>query len=197
MSKPRKVIVSRSRKVHTYAELWNASHWLLKSGIQNEEGSAWQFLSSAITTAFAFEAYLNHVGAASFNCWSALDRIPILSKFDLLCEKLAVHFPKGPGAGPLQTITKLFAFRNTLAHGRSQEIRAKPMVRTTENYKGALRERLLTDWERLVRTETFAAMARRDVELVMRKLHDARPQPKEPLFSLGIGHSGVSLIEEP
>jgi hypothetical protein len=79
MSKPRK-IVAKQRTVHTYAELWPASDCLLAAGIENPEGSTFQFLSSAILTAFAFELYLNHVGLGTFTCWEQLDRLPPWSK---------------------------------------------------------------------------------------------------------------------
>jgi hypothetical protein len=197
MPKPRKVVVTKKKNVHTYAELWHASECLLANGIDNPEGSAWQFLSSAVLTAFAFEAYLNHAGVATFKCWEQLDRLPPWSKMELLCEELGVTFPDGPGTRPLQTITKLLNFRNTMAHGRSAEIEAKPIFRTTENYHAAYQEELLADWERLIQTDEFAKRVREDVRTVLERIHDARSDDKEYLFTLGMGFYGATLIEEP
>ena len=197
MSKPRKVVVTKQRTVHTYAELWHASDCLLAAGIENPEGSTFQFLSSAILTAFAFESYLNHVGLATFTCWEQLDRLPPWSKMELLCEELGVAFPDGIGARPLQTIAKLLNFRNTIAHGRLQEIKAKPIMRTTENYYSAYHEELLTDWERLVQTDKFAKRAREDVRDVLQRLHDARRDKKEHLFTFGKELHGATLLDEP
>jgi hypothetical protein len=197
MSKPRKVVVTKQRTVHTYAELWHASDCLLAAGIENPEGSTFQFLSSAILTAFAFEAYLNHVGSVIFTCWEQLDRLPPWSKMELLCEELGVAFPDGAGARPLQTVAKLLNFRNTMAHGRSHEIEAKPIMRTTENYYSAYHEELLTDWERLVQTDEFAKRAREDVCDILQRLHDARRDKKEHLFTFGTGLHGATLVDEP
>lgn len=195
MSKPRKVVVTKQRTVHTYAELWHASDCLLAMGIENPKGSMFQFLSSAILTAFALEAYLNHVGAATFKCWGQIDRLPPWSKMELLCEELGVAFPGGTSARPLQTVAKLLNFRNTMAHGRSHKIEAKPIMRTTENYLSVYHEELLSDWERLVQTDRFAKRAREDVGDVLQRLHDARRDKKKPLFTFGMGLYGATLVE--
>ena len=43
-------------------------------------GSSWQFLSSALLTAFAFEAYLNHVGPKIFEAWDRFAQIAASGK---------------------------------------------------------------------------------------------------------------------
>jgi hypothetical protein len=197
MSKPAKVVITKQRTVHTYAELWHASDCVLSAGLANPKGSSWQFLSSAVLTAFAFEAYLNHVGAVTLKSWNELDRLPPWSKLQLLCETLGVSFPHGAGERPLQTVTQLLNFRNTIAHGRSGEINSKPVERTTENYHGAYGERLLTDWEKLIQTSEFASRARNDVKAVLESLHIARRDKKEHLFTFGMGLSGASIVPEP
>lgn len=194
---PAKVIVTKQRTLHTYAELWHASDCLLEAGVKNEEGSSWQFLSSLILTAFTFEAYLNHAGAATFECWSNIDQLPPRSKLQLLCEELGVKFPEGYAAQPLQTIDSLFKFRNTLAHGRSIELQSKPLLRTTENYHAAYREELLADWESLIRDKEFAVRAREDVRAVLELIHAARRDAKEHLFTFGLGLHGATLVQEP
>ncbi len=197
MPTPRKAVVTKERTVHTYAELWHASGCVLDAGLKEPRGSSWQFLSSVVLTAFAFEAYLNHVGPRTIACWSQLERLPPWAKFELLCETLGVRFPKGTDARPLQTITKLLAFRNTMAHGRSTEIKPKPERRdvddTLDKYLG---ERPLADWERLIQTNVFAKRARADVEAVLKTVHAARKDPKEGLFMFGLGVHSATLESE-
>lgn len=196
MSKPRKVLVSKRRTIHTYSELWKASHCVLEAGIREPCGSSWQFLSSAVLTAFAFEAYLNHVGASVMSCWSQIERLPPWAKFQLLCETLNVKFTDGCGKRPLQTIVTLLEFRNTIAHGRPEEIRPKDEKRDINDRLDAyLGQRPLADSERLIQTDAFAKRVREDVEGVLKKLHDARPEPKEGLFTFGIGVHGAHLVE--
>jgi hypothetical protein len=196
MSKPRKVVINKQRKVHTYAELWHASDCVLNAGLKNPEGSSWQFLSSVVLMAFTFEAFLNHVGAATFECWEEeLERLRPWGKLQLLCEELKVSFPAGPGARPLQTIKELMKFRNTMAHGKTAELKQKPIMRTTENYASVYREELLAEWEHLVKTSDFAVRVREDVRAVLEHVHECRQDEKERLFSFGQGFDSA-IVEE-
>lgn len=191
-----KVVVHKERSVYTYSELWRASNSVLVSGLEQPKGSPCQFLSSIILTAFTFEAYLNHVGSRTVECWEHLDRLPPWSKFELLCETLNVKFQEGAGARPLQTVTKLLDFRNTIAHGRSVEIKNKPEVRLADDRLDAyLGQQPLTDWERLVQNSDFALRVREDVEAVLTKLQEARNDEKEHLFTSGTGYHRATLIE--
>lgn len=197
MSKPSTVVITKQRTVHTYAELWHASDCVLNIGLNNPEGAAWQFLSCIVLSAFSFEAYLNHTGAVTFECWEELERLPPWAKLQLLFEELEVQFPEGTGARPLQTIARLLNFRNTMAHGRTSDLQAKPLNRTTENYHQAYGEDLLTDWERLVKTSDFAVRAREDVRTVIERVHEARRDEKEHLFTFGTALYGATLVEKP
>jgi hypothetical protein len=67
--------VYRKRDVRTYATLWNASEKVLIVGLREPKGAAWQFLSSIVLTAFAFEAYLNHIGPRVLTSWEELERL--------------------------------------------------------------------------------------------------------------------------
>jgi hypothetical protein len=192
--KPQKVIVEKERIVHTYSELWHASDCVLNSGIEEPKGSSWQFLSSALLSAFTFEAYLNHVGERTIKCWEDLDRLPPMSKFNLICETLGVQFTDGLGARPLQTVEKLFNFRNTIAHGRSLKLEPQPIHRdNNDKVDHYLGEKLLTEWETLIKTKDFALRVREDVKSVLERLHEARKDPKEVLFSFGHGTHQATL----
>lgn len=194
MARPSKVIVTKERSVHTYSELWHASHCVLEAGIREPRGSSWQFLSSAVLTAFAFEAYLNHVGPTVIDCWPQLERLPPWAKFELLCENLKVSFPDGRGKRPLQTIVSLFNFRNKMAHGRTEDLNTGEELRDNDETLDAyLGERLLARWESLIQTKEFPQRAREDVKDVLEKLQAARPEPKEGLFMFGMGLHGATL----
>jgi len=195
MSKPPTVVITKQRTIHTYAELWHASECVLDVGLNNPKGAMSQFLSCTVLTAFAFEAYLNHAGAVTFECWEELERLPPWAKLQLLLEELDVRFPKGTGARPLQTIARLLNFRNTIAHGRTSELQSE-FNRTTENYHRAYGEDLLADWERLVSSSDFAVRAREDVRAVLTRLHEARRDDKEHLFTFGMALHGATLIEK-
>ena len=174
--------------------MWHASDCVLKAGLAAQQGSTWQFLSSTVLTAFAFEAYLNHVGPTVFDCWEQLERLPPWSKFELLCETLDVKFPDGKVKPPLQTIVELLEFRNTMAHGRSIELKPKSELRDINDKLDAdLGETPLAHWERLIKDSRFAENARKDVRQVLERLHAARPEPKEGLFTFGIGSHSATI----
>src|SRR5262249_42968799 len=146
-------------------------------------------------SAFSLEAYLNHVGAVTFKSWASLERLPPWAKLELLCEELEVSFVGGTSARPLQTISQLLSFRNTIAHGRTAELNSKPITRNTENYHSAYHEELLSDWERLIQTSDFAQRVRDDIRAVLERLHEARRDDKEPLFASGSGLHGATLVD--
>jgi hypothetical protein len=190
-TKPKKARVTKERKVHTYSVLWRGSSFVLKKGLREDEGSQWQFLSSVMLTAFTFEAYLNHAGEKIFPYWKHLERLPLLEKFSLLCEELKVNFTKGKR--PYSTISELFNFRNSIAHGNSKLISKSYLRDINDSLDHHLGERLLLDWEKQIKTDEFAKRARADVEEVLKKLHVARTDPKkEPLFGYGLGSHGAS-----
>src|SRR5262245_47164042 len=162
MQKRRKAIVTQERDVRTYAELWHASRKVLEAGIREPVGSSWQFLASIVLTAFAFEAYLNHVGPTVLSSWEGLERLSVSAKLDLLCEVLKVKLPGDKSRRPKKTIAELFKFRNTLAHGRTKTIKAAPKRLNPESVDDHFSRRLLTDWERLIADSVFAKKARHD-----------------------------------
>jgi hypothetical protein len=190
----RTVEVLQSREVHTYSSLWHASNCVLRAVEKHPDGSSWQHLSSIVLSAFAFEAYMNHVGQQCFKCWEPLERLPPLAKFDLLCETLDVKFAKGMGERPLQTLSDLFRFRNTVSHGKSEVLHMKATVAVDDDFSFRLFGGLMPDWEHKIQTSAFATRVREDVETVFKVIHEKRPDAKEPLFSFGMGSGGASLL---
>lgn len=178
-----------------YAELWHASKCVLERGLENEIGSSWQFLSSIVLTAFVFEAYLNHVGSALLSCWESVEPLPPLKKFELICEMLKVAYPKGAGERPLQTLQQLQKFRNFMAHGKTEIIAPKSVFCDVEKADARLGRKPLAEWERLIQTKDFAERARVDLEEVLKAIHAARPEPKEWLFSFGMGSGSATLVD--
>lgn len=197
MTRPTKLRVEKQREVHTYAELWHASGCVLEAGLQNPIGSTWQYLSSVVLTAFAFEAYLNHVGPLTLDSWPTLERASVLAKLSLLAEVLDVEFEGGKNTRPLQTAYQLINFRNTMAHGRSEKLNTVEIVdhRPGRDPIGTVP---LTDWELLIKDEgRFAIRVREDIKEILQKLHEKRKDDKEPIFSYGMGHHSATLHSDP
>lgn len=181
-----KLVLTRERTVNTYALLWHASNCVLQAGEKEIQGSSWQFVSSLVHRAFAFEAYMNHVGVALIgSSWDFYWRHG--EKFRRLRETLRITFPPDDQR-PLSTLRELITLRNTLAHGKTYTIGpVETLHEVTDDLDALVSERLLTAWEARIETADFARQAREDVEAIMKTLHDARPEPKEGFLSQGFG----------
>jgi hypothetical protein len=191
-TKKPKAVVTQDREVRTYSELWYASQKMMEAGIREPVGSAWHFLSSLVLTAFAFEAYLNHIGPTLLKCWESVEYLSLANKLDLICELLNVQVPD-KGKRPGQTIEKLFKFRNTLAHGRTETVTA-PSKRMDPDYVDQhFMQRPLTWCEKLIRDGKFARQAREDVEVVVKMIHDARRDPKDYPFTFGMAFGSATM----
>ncbi|WP_139167283.1 hypothetical protein [Chromobacterium sphagni] len=194
MSKTGKVFVEvkKERQMIMYSELWHASDCVLEKARQNPEGSSWQFLSSILLTAFAFEAYQNHIGPCLFAHWEHLDRLSPLAKFDLIIDRLEISVPNAKGGRPWQTLSELFKFRNTIAHGRSKSLE-KSDTKTTDAYLDGFHDELLDDWELRIRSDEFALRCREDVEALLRIIHKQLPGEPERLFAFGSGFHSATV----
>lgn len=194
MSKPPKARVEKSRTILMSSELWHASGSVLKSSDRDSLGSSWKWLSSLLLAAFAFEAYLNEAGPKILDSWKELERLPPLAKLDLLCEIQKLYFDKS--SRPRQTLELLFRLRSSVAHGRPVILKTKPELRDIDgDLDDYLGERPLLEWERLIQTREFAHRARKDVEIILHKLHETLPEPKPRLFASGNGSATATPLD--
>ena len=193
MSKKRKVIVHKERTVNTYAEFWHTSKCLLKKGAEQKEGSFHQFMASLVFTAFAFEAFLNHIGPKVFSCWDDLERLAPKEKLSVLSEKLQVDVSYG--RRPWQVMRRLFGFRNDIAHGKSVKVTYRKTVPVDDRLGPEVDALAQTKWEKYCTREN-AERAREDVEKIMRTLHDACGLEDDVLFGLSFQSGGASLLSE-
>jgi hypothetical protein len=107
----------------TYAAIFHTAWHLLDRGERHELGRLLNLQAATVFFAFAFEAYLNHVGAEELPFWDEIDRISYKKKLTVLSKHLG--FTKDVSKPPLQTILQLFELRNALAHGRTQNLTIK------------------------------------------------------------------------
>jgi len=191
----RKAKVSKERQVNTYVELWHASHVMLEKAKKDQDGSFYHVMANLIFTAFMMEAYLNHVGLQIFKCWDDLERLSPLSKLNLIAEKLGVK--KDEGERPYQTVTEVFKFRNTLAHGKSIFLKSnKEIPFVDETFDRYMYKSLKTEWENYC-TQNNANRALEDTEAIIKEFHErsAMPPPDFP-FSFGIQEASATLLPE-
>jgi hypothetical protein len=162
------VQVRKERSVRIDAELWQSSWCLLRAGQENQLGCDHQFRASLIFTAFSLEAYLNHVGPLLLESWERIERklMPI-DKLKLLSEFLKIKADWS--ARPWQTLQGLMSFRNSLAHGRGEDL-CEEYCDSLDDYQKKFYDFPRTEWEKYA-TEKMALQARADVESVANLLH--------------------------
>ncbi len=193
---PLQVTVRHEREVVTYGYLWHASRVTLELGESGIHGSAWQYMSSALLTAFSVEAFLNHFGASLFPDWQKMERRKSpMQKLALVAKEVGVDLGED-SARPMSTLVALFDLRNSLAHGRTENLLPPDIIADARDdidrmlVDGAPR----TSWEQKIRTSKFATDARADVDRILQLLHEAIPEPKDSLYFTGMHMSSASAI---
>ena len=192
---PKKLVrIERTREVHTYAELWHGSYVMLRIAKEFGKGQHWLHLSSIVLAAFAFEAYLNHVGERIDPAWRDNERLPVMEKFRHISALVGLP-TYASGRRPLQTLRKVIAFRNEMAHARSETLTVSEIA-AWENYVEKFNADPLTEWEKLLFGDTFPKRAREDIKQIMTHLHALRKDDKkEFLLVFGMGSGSASVIQ--
>ena len=189
----RRIKVSEERQVNTYYELRHASHVILKKAEEDKDGSFYEVMASLIFTAFMIEAYLNHIGPRIIKCWGDLERLSPSSKLNLVTEKLGIE--KNEGKRPYQTLSELFKFRNTLAHGKSVFLKSEYETRfVAEPSDKDGYESLQTEWEKYC-TQDNANRALEDTEAIIKEIHKQAGVNGDP-FSFGMQGTLSTLLPE-
>jgi hypothetical protein len=161
--------VSTERQLITYVDFWDASRFFLENGQKNERGSYYQFVGSLVFSAFTFEAFLNHIGAHLFSSWSEQERtLSHRAKLALISEKL--DFEIDYGRLPWQIISKLFGFRDKIAHGKNEVLRLEKVVPNDDSYEELLHQFLFSDWQKFA-TNQNASTVRAQLEEIMLLIH--------------------------
>lgn len=187
------IIVTKEREIKVCADLWHTSYCLYQKGVENPIGSNHQFKASLIFSAFALEAYLNHIGCKLFKDWEEFERLSPRGKFVLITDKLGIKINNGHR--PWQTLGKLIGFRNYNAHGKHETPIIKIIkYKITDDVDKQLGDLLLSEWDKYCNEKT-ALRAREDIKSIVMALHDAGKFKNDYPFTHGIQIGCAGLIE--
>lgn len=186
------VRISKARQIITYCDFWNTSRFLLENGKCDVRGSYYQFLGSLVFSAFAFEAFLNHIGENLFSSWPELERkLSHRAKLALIAERL--NFAVDYGRQPWQTVPKLFGFRDKVAHGKNEMLRLEKVVPHDGRYEELMHEFMFADWQKYA-NDRNASDVRKYLEKIMVKIHGLADIEDDVLFSSGPQSGSATLI---
>ena len=153
--------ITRRWENHIHSEMWHNSWVLLEFAKEKSDRYPSQLSASLLFAAFTFEGFLNTLGGEKFDCWeSDLDRLSVFSKFTLIAERIGFTIDRS--RRPVQTVKRLFEYRNRCAHPRVEEHVNEETVLNEEVHEIAHR-RPETEWQSYVSEETVLRV-REDLE---------------------------------
>lgn len=160
----------------TYTALFHTGWHLLDMAERHETGSLLNLQAAIVFFAFAFEAYLNHVGEEEIEFWSEIDRISYFKKLTVLQKHLG--FDKAKPS--FQTVNELFDIRNNFAHGRTVK---KTIVKTSKKPNPAFDAWNLLPREQL--TKESVSRYYNDVKASIELINASRTEPDKLLWNEG------------
>lgn len=113
--------VRLEKTIRPYVHLYRSAEYHVALAQAIRGGNFWTCLAANVLVSFTFEAYLNHIGQFKMGKqWDEVERRRWDEKLELVLDAIpAAKAPMAPGKRPRQTIKMAFAFRNSVAHGRT------------------------------------------------------------------------------
>ena len=181
-----------TRRVYTFKDLLNACFFSLGLAQERKEGSFYNFMFSMLSSAFAVEAYLNHLGQDRFGKkeWGKIERgMSPESKLRVLAKLF--NYNLDFGRRPWQTFADMFRYRNAIVHARTETLTFAEQ--TYDAGEGPAEPK--TKWEQATTTET-AERFYKDARELIQQLHAAAGLPGHQLWSSGLSEWSGSPISE-
>jgi len=186
------VQVTQERKVITYADFWRTAEVLLEKAQTEPRGSYYLILGSLTFSAFALEAFLNHVGESVFESWSDLESINPRAQVNVICERIGIK--PSWGAQPWQIVPEIIGFRNKIAHGKNAMLKFEAVV-PQDQYEEVRRQFLIADWQKYA-TEQNAVRVRVTLKELFELLHKTAAIEDDYLFHHGAQIGRGRLVQE-
>ena len=174
----------------TYVPLYHTAWYLFHSvNEQRHAGARLNLQAAAVFYAFAFEAYLNHVGAEEIEIWEEIERISHTKKLRIIAKHLKLSLDQS--RPPFQTLAELFGLRDILAHGRTRII---DVEYETNDEPPRLSSWRIHEWEKLTaeKVDGYADSVHKAIEII----NKARVCPDKDLWGQGMRGRRVETIEK-
>ena len=182
-----------TRRVYTFKELSNACFFSLQLAQETEAGSFYNLMFSMLGSAFAVEAYLNHLGQDKFGEkeWEKIERsMNPESKLRVLAR--LIDYNLDFGRRPCQTFADMFKYRNAIAHARTETLTFEEGQEYDPMEGPTVPE---TKWEQATTLET-AERYYEDARELVRQLHEAAGLPEHQLRYSGSSEWSGSPVSE-
>ena len=162
--------IAGTGKVTTYNWMLKAARLALEEGNKNEEGQFFHSMNTIVYSAFALEAFFNHLGEHFYDDWSKRERkLPKKKKFTTFLKKCNIDYSLNKE--PFNSAIEAFTFRDQLAHGKTEEINISKTVELSEQ-----EERFFTienDWTEFCKIENANRIFENTKELISTMFKEA------------------------
>ena len=181
--------VKAAATTNTYAYCRIAARDALRQAEKAESGALYFCMMAGVFSAFTVEAFLNHVGRSKVPDWDTKERkLSPSQKLHLLASSRgwALNF----GKRPFQTFRSMLSLRDSLAHGKTEEVVADRVMgrRPTDDDRWPEPR-----WKKLC-TVAIAKKMVQDAEAIVKDLSLRSGSGRDPFASLGHGWSGVDEV---
>jgi hypothetical protein len=165
-----------------------ATH-MLELAESSDDGQLYNLISCITFSAFTLEAYFNHLGSHLHDDWQSKElKLSKLQKYKSFCKdlKIDIDFSKRP----YSTITKMFSYRDTMAHGKTTCDQVNKNIaieidNPTNFSAGA-------PWLEFSTIEN-SKMVLNDMQQVVKELHLAAGFKGDPFISTGSGLFAIQI----
>lgn len=104
-----------------YSTFANGAYFFYKKMQEEEEGRSFYIIGTILFSAFAMEAYINHIGKLKIENWEEIEKsFSPKQKIKHLIDELNLEVDLG--APPCQIFHDLFQFRKLIVHGKTKVI---------------------------------------------------------------------------
>ena len=186
-----KVKLYGKKEVRAAAYNHMAARYFLKRAEDFEEARFFTSQSSLLFSAFTHEAFLNTLGPKIISFWKEIEYLKPTQKLTIITEIL--NYKPDFGKPPYQTLKALFEFRNTIAHGRDEEIKLSGMAVPKSKSGMAYAEAVNAKWMAYC-TPKNARHAFEDVEEIAIDLSRRANVDKMPACPFGSPESSMVRI---
>ncbi|TQO97450.1 hypothetical protein FLM07_18555 [Vibrio cholerae] len=181
-----KRVVANSTVV-TYNWMLKAAKLQLVQAQATEEARMFSTMSTLLYSAFALEAYFNHLGAIKVEDWLRRERrLSKRKKLEFLLETIGLDLDSS--SEPVSAVVFVFKFRDMLAHGRTESLVSGEII-VSSDYKAS---QVLPDaeWQQYC-TLSKAESVYRNTKMLIEQMHEAAGLGKYPFLR----YQGGSISE--
>ena len=187
-----KKVTKRTRRiVMPYIHLFESASIAIQQAENSEENQFHNCMTTILFSAFCIESYLNHIGMKYFKHWEHIEKDLNPKKKLLFIADECMEFSPDFSRRPFQSFTEIFSFRNTLVHGKTEEIENVIVQKTTEQEIPPL-----TKWEKLCCTVESVKKLYSDTQEMIRTLHSHTPDTRDDPFRVDIAWATDIIYDE-